>query len=117
MKDSQREPGIITAVTSGKNDDHRFETSWLYISFKGSSQGFGGIVLDEGLRYSYERMLCETFDVQLPDDLKGEECYALRCWGRYSRRWSHPARPGQTPWPPIQPPSAGFSYRASRYTA
>ena len=84
-----RDPGIIESVRLGK-EDHGILTCWVFIRFKGSSQGFGGlclqgkhpIVKDAEVDYSdsYVKDLCATFDVANLDDLVGRNCVALRCY-------------------------------------
>lgn len=79
MKDSKRELGKIEDVFSGK-EDHDILTLSVGVGFKGAHQGFGSLMLNEKLIISFEKELCDTFDVKNINELIGEACYALRCF-------------------------------------
>lgn len=82
-----RQPGTIESVSAGI-EDHGVPTVWVHVSFSGSGQGFGGVVLgkdeNDPLFKSFVADLCATFGVEKLEDLKGRKCCALRCfdeWG------------------------------------
>lgn len=79
-EDSKREPGTIVSVWSGR-EDHDILTCSIRIDFKGSTQAFGNICLNEELLPSFVQDICNTFSVNSLDELEGKQCYALRCFG------------------------------------
>lgn len=80
---SLREEGKIESVFSG-TEDHGILTVQLMIEFPGAGQGFGGLALDERTKGDFIACLCAAFGVSGLEHLKGQECFALRCfedWG------------------------------------
>lgn len=78
-----REFGTISDTFLGK-EDHGIQTAWIYLDFKGSSQGFGGLSLTNGLDIHFISDLCSLFNVDKFKDLKGKKCYALRCFDTWN---------------------------------
>ena len=83
-EDQKRERGVIESVFSGREPDHDVITCSLHIDFGGGCQGFGNLILNDRLLPLFVSALCETFGVATFEDLKGKECFALRCWGFHS---------------------------------
>lgn len=82
--DNTRERGKISSAQFGKDADRGFNYFTIMIEFDGSAQGFQCCVGDE-LDYCKRRILA-LFCVNSPDELKGKECFVLRCFNG----WNHP---------------------------
>lgn len=81
---SVREYGTITNVFLG-TEDHGILTCNIQIGFKGSSQGFGNLCLgDETMAKDFVDNLCTIFGVSKLEQLKGRNCYALRCFDEWN---------------------------------
>jgi hypothetical protein len=78
-----REPATVASVMYGI-EDHGILTFSLYMTMGSCGQGFGNIVLrDEPGDRSGPRLkaeLCELFGVENFDDIKGRQCFVLRCF-------------------------------------
>lgn len=95
LNEQLHEPGVIAAVFYGK-EDHGILTCSIRIDFKGSTQSFGNLCLDEKLGPDFVRAVCENFGVKVPsaptqrelreclNQLVGQRCYALRCFDDYN---------------------------------
>ena len=78
---NKRERGTIKHARL-ETADNGINTLWLSIEFPGSSQGFGGLALDDHrLAISFCHELCKAFDASGVRQLEGMACFALRCWG------------------------------------
>ena len=81
MKSYARQKGTIISVAY---DDDGLFTAWVVVSFKGSQQAFGGMVLgDIDTVKAYIQDICKVFGVEEDRELIGKECYVLRCWDDY----------------------------------
>ncbi|MBX3216911.1 MAG: hypothetical protein KF850_33070 [Labilithrix sp.] len=82
MKEEHRQYGTIESVRTG-DEDGRWETTWLFVKFGGSVQGFGGYFLKEH-REKWNAELCALFGVSKLDELVGKRCWALRCFSGWN---------------------------------
>ena len=83
-REGQREAGEITSCSMGADEDWGFITSWVQVDFHGSTQGFGGITMDDKMLAAWRAELLGCFGVKDPKDLVGKKCRALRCWGGFN---------------------------------
>lgn len=80
-----REPATVSSVMYG-TEDHGILTFMLYMTLEGGScgQGFGNIVLrdEPGDRSGplLKAELCELYGVENFDDIRGRQCFVLRCF-------------------------------------
>lgn len=80
------EQGVIEALSYG-DQDHGILSFHLHIKFDGSSQGFGGIALNDVLAHSLANELAYAFSVsaagppkEVLQRLVGKSCVAYRCF-------------------------------------
>jgi hypothetical protein len=89
IDDKYREPGTIRDVYYGV-EDHGIRTVWIHINYDaGAAQGFGGLMLgnsktDDKLAKQFINDLCRTFGVSSIEQLKGQRCFALKCFGGFN---------------------------------
>jgi hypothetical protein len=84
VNSEKRAPGKISNVKQGA-EDHGIITCSVGIDFvEGGHQGFGLLALNDALVAHFVEDLCAVFDVKQPEDLVGQECFALRCFGHWN---------------------------------
>jgi hypothetical protein len=72
----------VREVTFGK-EDHGMNTAWVTLDHDaGSTQGFGGLVLDGGaLTADFKASVLAIFGATSPAGMIGKRCRALYCFG------------------------------------
>lgn len=84
MRNGYRDLGKVGCPFYGK-EDHGILTCSLPIDFvEGSSQSFGNLCLDEQSGPAFVSSLCDLFGVKELTKIQGKQCYALRCWNKWS---------------------------------
>jgi hypothetical protein len=87
MKDSHKEPGTIAKVRieNFRDDGADPNTVNVGIEFKGSYQGFGGLMLPtKALQDAFVNQLMSAFGVRKIQELAGKECFALRSFSTWN---------------------------------
>lgn len=79
-----RERATVESVFIGVEPDHGCTTFSLMMKFDACGQGFGHVVLDDETLPVVRRELCALFGVATFEEIKGRECFVLRCFDSWN---------------------------------
>jgi hypothetical protein len=84
MGDNIRELGTITSTRFGPEPDRGFNVCEIFIDFDGGAQGFVFGIGEKKNAKKIREEICDLFGVKDEKFLKGQRCYALRCFDTYN---------------------------------